>query len=299
MAHSIQEAFGALSISDDLLTEQQKEQLDHNGYCVIAISSQEWKDRGIDLDQISRVINQLIIDEDWRGGWDHIKEKLEFGKHPEPGVQRLNNLLNKHVCFRNIHTIPEALAAAKHVIQDEFCISQLIMRMPLPGMGGQKLHIDWIPRKRKSEPFRSALVSLLLDDYTKENGTTRIVPGTHKLLGQPSDYGYADNPHPDEEYIEAPRGSLFIYNVYLWHAGGVCKNGKPRRHLNVNYRSRKIWQQINFKKELSPHFINQLSDAERYLLKVRKEDPNRNEWLFRHRNQWFIKKACHVLSNFG
>ena len=134
----------------------------------------------------------------------------------------------------------------------------------------------------------------LWDDYTKENGTTRLVPGTHKLLGEPKKYGYINQDHPDEKYIEAPRGSLLIYNINLWHAGTICKNGRPRRHLNINYRDRKIWQQINFKKDLPSNVIDQLNEAESYLLKVRTEDPNRNEWLFRNRNRWLIKKMTRV-----
>ena len=109
-----------------------------------------------------------------------IKEKTKHGQHPEPGAQRLNNFLSKHPCFRKVFTIPEVLACAKLVIQDEICLSQLILRMPLPGKGAQPWHIDWIPRKSEEDPSRSALTSLFLDDFTKENGTTRVVPGqTH------------------------------------------------------------------------------------------------------------------------
>ena len=61
--------------------------------------------RGIDLDLISDVIDELIEKEIWKGGWDHIKNESE-GQHPEPGAQRLNHLLNKHPCFRNVITIP-------------------------------------------------------------------------------------------------------------------------------------------------------------------------------------------------
>ena len=75
-------------------------------------------------------------------------------------------------CFRKIFTIPEVLAAARFLIKDEICLSQLILRMPLPGKGEQPWHVDWIPRKKESDPIRSVLSSLLLDDYTKENGTT-------------------------------------------------------------------------------------------------------------------------------
>ena len=59
---------------------------------------------------------------------------MKKGKHPEEGAQRLNNLLSKHECFRKIFTIPEALAAARFLIKDEICLSQLILRMPLPNV---------------------------------------------------------------------------------------------------------------------------------------------------------------------
>lgn len=290
MINSTQEALKALSVKDDVLTQEQKFQIDKDGYCIILRTPSEWKESGIDLDLISKVINELIEKEGWRGGWDHIKEKMVHGQHPEPGAQRLNNLLSKHPCFRKVFTIPESLAFSRMIISDEIALSQMILRMPLSGMGAQPWHIDWIPRRRKEDPVRSALTSLFLDDYTKENGTTRVVPGTHKFLGEPSDYGYKDEPHPNERYIEAPRGSLLLYDINLWHGGTNCSNGKPRRHININYRDRKIWQQINFKKDLPQKIIDQLSEAERYLLKVRPEDSNRKDWLFRHCDNWLIKR---------
>ena len=55
--------------------------------------------------------------------------------------------------------------------------------------------------------------------------------------------------------------------------------GKKRRHLNINYRDRKIWQQINFKRKNVDDLKNSFSDAEKYLLKIRDEDSSQNEWL--------------------
>ena len=77
---------------------------------------------------------------------------------------------------------------------------------------------------------------------------------------------------------------------HVWHAGTKNISGKKRRHININYRDRIIWQQINFKKELSNIFKNKLSNAEKYLLKVHDEDPLRNDFLFKKRNNFFIKK---------
>ena len=136
-------------------------------------------------------------------------ERIE-GQHPEPGAQRLNNLINKHKCFRKLITLPEVLCASKLLMKNEFRLSQIILRMPFPGKGDQPWHIDWIPRRKSKDPIRSVLSSLLLDDFIKENGATRIVPGSHKSLKSPEEEDYIYQDHPNQKYIEAPRGSLLI-----------------------------------------------------------------------------------------
>ena len=68
-------------------------------------------------------------------------------------------------------------------------------------------------------------------------------------------------------------------------------NGEKRRHLNINYRDRNIWQQINFKQELSNDLKDKLTEAEAYLLKARDEDPDRNEWLLRIEIIFLLKSS--------
>ena len=297
--YSTKDALKDLNITGNSLSEKNRNDLESKGYCLIYKTDDEWKKLGIDINLISKVIDELIEKEGWRGGWDNIKHQMKEGEHPEKGAQRLNNLLSKDKCFRNIFTIPETLEASSSLIKSDIALSQVILRMPLPGKGDQPWHVDWIPRKRKNDPVRSVLSSLLLDDFTKENGATRVIPGSHKFLKTPSESGYYLQDHPDEKYIEAPRGSLLIYDINLWHRGSKCINGKKRRHLNINYRDRKIWQQINFKKELPDDLKNDFSDAEKYLLKIRDEDPNQNEWLFKHRNNFFVKKMMNFVWNIS
>ena len=297
--YSTKDALKDLNITGNSLSEKNRNDLESKGYCLIYKTDDDWKKLGININLISKVIDELIEKEGWKGGWDNIKHQMKEGEHPEKGAQRLNNLLSKDKCFKNIFTIPETLEASSSLIKSDIALSQVILRMPLPGKGDQPWHVDWIPRKRKNDPVRSVLSSLLLDDFTKENGATRVIPGSHKFLKTPSESGYYLQDHPDEKYIEAPRGSLLIYDINLWHRGSKCINGKKRRHLNINYRDRKIWQQINFKKEMSDDLKNSFSDAEKYLLKIRDEDPNQNEWLFKHRNNFFVKKMMNFVWNFS
>ena len=292
-----------LGVTENTLSDNQKLELKENGYTLIHRSVKEWLKYGVDLNLISDVVDDLVEKESWRGGresHDHVNHQLKEGEHPEPGAQRLNHLLSKHKCFRKLFTIPEALAAARYLIdsREEIALSQLILRMPLPGKGAQNWHVDWIPRRKESDPVRSVLSSLLLDDYTMENGTTRVVPGTHKKLCPPSEEGYFDQDHPGQVYIEAPKGTLFIYDINLWHRASRNLNGQKRRHININYRSRKIWQQVNFKNVLDDNFKKEMSEAELFLLKARKEDKPRNEFLFKYRNNPIIKKICNAYWNY-
>ena len=75
-------------------------------------------------------------------------------------------------------------------------------------------------------------------------------------------------------------------------------NGKKRRYVNIAYRNRKIWQHLNYKKELTEDFIKGLSPEEAFLLKVRDEDPERNDWAYKNRNNFFVKKFYNILWSF-
>ena len=58
-----------------------------------------------------------------------------------------------------------------------------------------------------------------------------------------------------------------------------------------------LLQQINFKKELPDSFKEKLSKAESYLLKIRDNDPARNDWFFKHRNNFFVNRLMNFYWN--
>jgi hypothetical protein len=57
----------------------------------------------------------------------------------------------------------------------------------------------------------------LLDDFTRENGATRYVPGSHRWGKLPQDV-LADPsaPHSDEKLIIGRAGTVVVINVHLW-----------------------------------------------------------------------------------
>ena len=68
-----------------------------------------------------------------------------------------------------------------------------------------------------------------LDDFTDENGATRVWPKSH--------LGPQDGMLPDEDAVSAvmPRGSALFFLGSTLHSGGANRSAKPRRGLIMSY----------------------------------------------------------------
>ena len=65
-------------------------------------------------------------------------------RHPkEAGADRLADLVNKGEVFDIFYTHPRVLAGISHVLGKSIKLSSLNYRAAKPGMGLQKLHVDW------------------------------------------------------------------------------------------------------------------------------------------------------------
>lgn len=70
-----------------------------------------------------------------------------------------------------------------------------------------------------------------ITDFTKENGATRLVPGSHHSTEFPPPFGEIDGAIA----AEMPRGSVLIYNGSMWHGGGANTTGERRVGVAMNY----------------------------------------------------------------
>jgi ectoine hydroxylase-related dioxygenase (phytanoyl-CoA dioxygenase family) len=77
----------------------------------------------------------------------------------------------------------------------------------------------------------SVNVVWMLDDFTAENGATRVVPGSHRRTEGPE----RDRVYPDEELAIATAGTLLLFNTATWHGGGPNRTDKLRRGFHVHY----------------------------------------------------------------
>ncbi|WP_309120618.1 phytanoyl-CoA dioxygenase family protein [Paenibacillus sp.] len=249
-----EEALAALGASDDTLTEAEKASIDERGFVVFPGVLSEAA-----LAELRDKYEELMEREGANAGME---------VHQEKGTRRLADLVNKGSVFDAVYVHPKVLAAVRRVIGRPFQLSSLNARDAVPGEGLQALHADWGPR-RADEPFHVCNSIWLIDDFTADNGATRLVPGTHKLGGSPSDY-MADprDSHPDEIALVAPAGTVCVFNSHVWHGGTSNRTNRTRRAMHSYYTARELPQQLRQAEYIRKSTYDRISSAARYILNV-------------------------------
>jgi ectoine hydroxylase-related dioxygenase (phytanoyl-CoA dioxygenase family) len=109
-----------------------------------------------------------------------------------------------------------------------------------PGEKAQFLHTDDaiypLPRPHGEVVLNSMWA---LDDFTADNGATRVVPGSHRWTDRiPVD--------PDETVtVTMPAGSVLLIRGTLWHGGGANRSAAPRLGVLLEYAAGWLRQQEN------------------------------------------------------
>ncbi len=253
---NIEQALYELGVRDDTLTQAEKDQLDRDGYLPLPgiLSLQQ-------VVQIGKRVDELVQIEGENAG----KEV-----HQEAGTDRLSDLVNKDVLFEICFTHPRVLAAIYHVLGQAYKLSSLNFRAALPGQGLQALHADWGGAATPGDYYVCNSI-WLLDDFTEANGSTRVVPGTHRSGKVPKD----DMPdpkeaHPDEVLLLAPAGTVVIFNSHTWHGGTLNRTDNRRRAMHSYFCRRDQTQQLDQQKYIRDETYQRLSPAARYILDVTK-----------------------------
>jgi ectoine hydroxylase-related dioxygenase (phytanoyl-CoA dioxygenase family) len=251
---TISEALHALGVTPTTLTDAERAQLDRDGYVPLfgvmdAAQVAAFNDRLAEL---------LTAEGDGAG-----KEV-----HQEAGTERLSNLIDKGELFTQCFTEPRVLAAIAHVLGGDLKLSSLNARAALPGQGLQHLHADWNEAVAPDQ-YQVCNSIWLLDDFTAENGATRVVAGSHRSGKMPRDeMEDPGQPHPDERVLIAPAGTVVVFNSHTWHGGTLNRTQHPRRAMHSYFTRRHHAQQLDQRAHLRPETVARLTPAQRLILDV-------------------------------
>jgi ectoine hydroxylase-related dioxygenase (phytanoyl-CoA dioxygenase family) len=110
-----------------------------------------------------------------------------------------------------------------------------------PGADEQWLHRDeavWSDVPKPAPELQLASVIAFVD-FTRDNGATRVVPGSHRWpdrLLTPAEQMAAPPPAPEQiAYAEMPAGSAVVYTGGTIHGGGANVTDVPRRGAHLSY----------------------------------------------------------------
>lgn len=185
----------------------------------------------------------------------------------EPGCRRLANLVNKGDVFLRVLADVRLLELVGRVLGPDFKLSSFNARSTNPHSAeAQPLHAD-MGAVADERGYWVCNCLLMLDDFTLENGATRVVPGSHRLGKLPQQVmADAWATHPDERLLTGPAGTAIVYNAHLWHGGTANRTSAPRRALHVFFARRDKPQQQYQKRLLEAEVQQSLSPELRRLL---------------------------------
>ena len=192
-----------------------------------------------ELDRDGYVVVHDALDARWVERLRRAFEGAEQEREQERGTQHVE-VTPETLEWASWHALrehPALLEAARHVLGERFAMTSLHGRNPLPGYGQQGLHADAIPRATV-EPFEVLTAIWMIDDFTLDNGATRVVPGTHRIASAiPKSFAQPTAKHPNERIVTGAAGSVLVLNGHTWHSGRKNESRGPRRAAQMVLRA--------------------------------------------------------------
>lgn len=145
-----------------------------------------------------------------------------------------NMLLAKDDVFAEAILRPKLMAMAEYSVGRGFLISQVAASVRRKGAPSIGLHADnnWLPA-----PFPAHNMLLTgcwaCDEYTKEGGSTLVIPGSANLRRHPD----ADEVKAAKGAIaiECPPGSVALWDGNIWHSNWPRKTNGERVVCHITY----------------------------------------------------------------
>lgn len=167
-------------------------------------------------EHLERVREALYREIEWdRKARRHVPHP--FDAEASPNV-RVWNLVSKDPLFEDLATHPLVLDYVRRLIGWPARLSTLSGNINYPGAKACVLHADqiWAPEPWPTKGPLGVNFGWVIDDFTKANGGTRLIPGSHRFNRLPR----PDEDVPEMISLEAPAGSLVIFESRLWHQTG-------------------------------------------------------------------------------
>lgn len=188
--------------------------------------------------------------------------------------RRVWNLLNKGRVFEELVQPEPILALFDRLLGRDFILGSFAANRLLPGAPGQEPHVDypyWDLHDRGRFPLGingsfllNCQVTIMLDDFTRENGATACVPGSQKFARYPTPEEFAAG----AVQVEGRAGTAMVFNGLMWHCGMPNRSGADRSALLGQYLPRFVKPMEDQVRGVRPEVIARASPRLRQLIGV-------------------------------
>ncbi|HEX7943930.1 MAG TPA: phytanoyl-CoA dioxygenase family protein [Phenylobacterium sp.] len=154
-------------------------------------------------------------------------------------TERIYTLVARAPVFQDVAADPRLLALIGRFLQPNFLLSASHVISLEPGETAQTIHSDdgFYRQKRPRPPIGISVIGAI-DAFTKANGATEIIPGSH-LWGERGEGGWPDGEIPNIEPLltpmEIPAGAVLVFCGTLLHRGGANTTDRPRLAFTNQY----------------------------------------------------------------
>ncbi len=147
-------------------------------------------------------------------------------------TQRVYGVMARTLSCNPLVEHPLVLDMLDSLLLPNYLLSQLVAINIMPGQEAQLLHHDDalypLPRPRKAV---SVATIWALDEFTAENGGTRVIPGSHR---------WGDRTPTADDFdraiaVQMPAGSMVFFVGTLWHGGGANVSDSSRLCVTAQY----------------------------------------------------------------
>lgn len=156
--------------------------------------------------------------------------------------RRVWNLLNKGEVFARMAQLPAVMTIAGAFLGDEFHMGSISANRLLPGGPGQEPHIDypyWDLYKVSSFPMginssfpMNLQATILVHDFTEENGATALLPYSQGTLEYPNDEATFDR---GASRLTGRAGDVVVFNGMCWHCAMPNRSDDDRIGALLEY----------------------------------------------------------------
>ena len=190
----------------------------------VAEHCQQVRDRGhciieelIPADAVGEVCTSVMA-----VGQEHNKRDIPVNRGA------ISGLINHTQAFAPYLADPRLLGVCKELLGEHVRVSYTSTIVGFPGAKRLRWHSDWPFNQYNAghipTPYPDALVHLtsiwMLTDFTKANGATLIVPGSHRQCNNPTGGNGVPElePHAEELQLVGKAGTVMVMDSRVWHA---------------------------------------------------------------------------------